>query len=309
VLVSVGGDIVVERYWNSSATTTNDTFSVTKSVTGALAGIAVADGSLRGPDQPLRELLPTYAPDMAPTVASITLGQLLTMTAGLPADGPNGPPDWLYSDDWVAGIVSHGTDHAPGEGFAYSSVTSHLIAAAVDDATPGSLLDYAREKLFEPLGIDTDPALEPPMTDDPAVLDAYDRAAFAWPVDPQEHHVGYAYIKLTPRDMVRIGQLYLDGGRWEGAQVVPEDWVRDSTRRHVTTRRGDLDGYGYQWWTTTVRGHPAFVALGYGGQLIEVVPDLRLVVAASTAVKDGETPFDGTTLVTLVRDVVVPHVG
>jgi CubicO group peptidase (beta-lactamase class C family) len=249
VVVSVDEDVVVERYWDSTATTTNDTFSVTKSITGTLAGIALADASLRDVDQPLRELLPRYASDMSPTVASITLRQLLTMTAGLPADARGGgPPRWLFSsDDWVASIVDHGPDHAPGGSFAYSSVTSHLIAAAVDEATPGSLLDYARRTLFEPLGIDTRSALEPPMTDDPDVIAAYEQAGFAWPVDPSGRHVGYAYVKLTPRDMLKLGQLYLDEGQWEGRQVVPAAWVRESTSRQATARAGDLDGYGYHW--------------------------------------------------------------
>ena len=312
VLVSVDGHVLVERYWNSSPTTTNNVFSVTKSVTGTLAGIALGDHSLRGLDQPLRELLPAYAPDMTRQLSSVTLRQLLTMTAGLPADGPNGPGDWLYTDDWVASIVEHGTDHPPGEGFVYSSVTSHLLAAAVDEATPGSLLDYARKHLFDPLDIDTRPAAQPPLVDDSRVRQQYERAGFAWPTDPQGHNVGYAFLKLTARDMVKLGQLYLDRGQWGGDQVVPADWVQQSTARQVTTPRGDTDGYGYQWWTISIRGHAeghaAFAAVGYGGQLIEVVPDLGLVVAGSTAVVDGETPFDAALLIELIRDVIVPQV-
>lgn len=309
VMVTVDGEVLVERYWNSSRTATSNTFSVTKSVTGILTGIALADGSLHGLEQPLSELLPAYSADMTPDVAAITLRQLLTMTAGLPADGSAGPPDWLYTDDWVGSIIDHGTDQPPGDGFAYSSVTSHLIAAAVDEATPGGLLDYAREHLFDPLDIDTRPAAQPPVTDDPRATEAYDRATFAWPTDTRAHNVGYAFIKLTARDMAKLGQLYLNSGRWDGRQLVPEDWVQQSTQRHVTTPRGDLDGYGYQWWTTTVRGHAAFAAVGYGGQLVEVVPDLGLVVTGSATVVDDRTPFDPATLVALVRDVIVPGIG
>lgn len=308
LVVTVDGDVLVERYWNSSPATTHDTFSVTKSVTGTLAGIALADHSLRGLDQPLNELLPAYSQDMNPDVAGVTLHQLLTMSGGLPTDGPGGPGDWLYTENWVESIVDRGTVQPPGEGFGYSSVTSHLIAAAIDEATPGGLLDYARTNLFDPLGIDTRPAAQPPISDNPRDRRAYDRAAFAWPTDPQAHNTGHGFIKITARDMVKLGQLYLDGGRRDGRQLVSEDWVQQSTTRQVTTRGGPGDGYGYQWWTLSIGGHPAFAAVGYGGQLIEVVPALGLVVAGATAVVEGETPFDSTVLMELVRNVIVPHV-
>ena len=121
------------------------------------------------------------------------------MTAGLPADGPDGPPDWLYTDDWVASIVEHGTDQPPGEGFAYSSVTSHLLAAAVDQATPGSLLDYARKHLFDPLDIDTRPAAQPPSRRRPPRRREYERAAFAWPTDPGPQRGLYVPQDHRPR--------------------------------------------------------------------------------------------------------------
>jgi CubicO group peptidase (beta-lactamase class C family) len=143
-----------------------------------------------------------------------------------------------------------------------------------------SLLDYARPRLFDPLGISTRPAAEPVAL--PENLAAYDKAGFAWPTDPKHVHLGHSDLKLTPGDLIRFGTLYLNGGRWEGRQLVPEVWVRESTKPQTSTDHlVPGGGYGYEWWTTTVDGDPAFSALGMGGQLIAVVPSRRVVVVVS----------------------------
>ena len=91
--------------------------------------------------------------------------------------------------------------------------------------------------------------------------------------------------------MAAIGQLYLDEGRWQGEQVVPTAWVDDATTEQVQTNNLTM-GYGYQWWVTTAGDHDAYAAIGFGGQLIEVVPDLRLVAVFSTDVTETDAPVD-----------------
>jgi CubicO group peptidase (beta-lactamase class C family) len=236
ILVAVDGRLMVERYYDSDAEETAGVASVTKSVVSTLIGIAVSEGFLEL-DQTLGELLPSHSDVMTSSVAAITLRQLLTMTAGFPAyDGSDPRPS---GSDWVADILRRGTVQAPGAGFAYSSVTSHLLAAILTEATDQPLLTYAREELFDPLEIDTRPAFQPilePGRPDP--LRAYDRAGFTWPRDPQGIHVGYGYLKMTAEDMVKLGNLYLDQGLWEGEQVVPSDWVRDATTSAVSSTGG-----------------------------------------------------------------------
>jgi CubicO group peptidase (beta-lactamase class C family) len=186
-------------------------------------------------------------------------------------------------------------------------VTSHLLAAVLTEATGQPLLAYAREKLFDPLEIDTRPAFQPilePGRPDP--VRAYDRAGFTWPRDPQGIHVGYGYIKMTAEDMVKLGNLYLDQGRWEGEQVVPSAWIRDATTAAVSSAGGfGGTGYGYQWWITTAGDHRGFAAIGFGGQIIEVVPDLRLVVVASTWF-DDDVNFDSRIWETMTSMALVP---
>lgn len=115
---------------------------------------------------------------------------------------------------------------------------------------------------------------------------------------------------MAPRDLAKLGQLYLDRGRWNGRQVVPAEWVKAATTAQVTTRGAGFtfsESYGYQWWVTREKGHGAYAAVGFGGQLVEVVPDLRLVVV--TAAEAGENNLRWEHLRGMVADAVVPAVG
>jgi CubicO group peptidase (beta-lactamase class C family) len=118
-----------------------------------------------------------------------------------------------------------------------------------------------------------------------------------------------SWFRLTPPDMMKFGQLYLNGGRWQGRQVVPEAWVRESTRSHVATELTEAEGYGYEWWTTTAAGDAAFCAIGYGGQLIFVVPARQLVVVVSSDVDESNpssivSSFDMVQLAKIIADAI-----
>jgi CubicO group peptidase (beta-lactamase class C family) len=309
LLVSQGGRMLVERYYGGSdASTTSDVFSVTKSIMATLVGVAV-DQDLLALDDTLADLLPQYAQAMSDERAAVTLREVLTMTAGLPPD-EFGDPTGLSGPDVVAGVVS--APPAPqGEDFAYSSAGSHLLSAILVQATGRPVLEYTREVLFDPLGVQTRPAHEPvidlnrgPTADE---AEQYEAAAFAWPRDAQGRHWGFGAVKLTARDMAALGQLYLDGGRWEDQQIVSSSWIEQATQAQVPTGGADLEHYGYQWWITETNGHPAYAAIGYGGQLIQVVPDLALIVIASTTVKQANPVSDKTYRI-LIDNVIAPWV-
>lgn len=292
VLVTVKGKTTVERYYSSSAAATSNIHSVTKSVMSTLIGIAIDDGRIRDIDQTLAELLPRQLSSMAPPVKTITLRQILTMTAGFPAEPPYG------ARDWVASILGATPEYPPGERFAYSNAGSHLLSAILVQATGRSVLDYAREKLFTPLNISTTPAVEPIFA--PENLPAYDRASFAWPTDPQGIHLGFNYLKLTARDMAKLGELWLNKGRWDGKHIVSESWTHEATRA-----QSNDGGYGYHWWIVRADGHPGFAAIGHRGQLVEVIPELQLVVVLSTVVTDT-TPVPADPYLDLVATVIAP---
>jgi CubicO group peptidase (beta-lactamase class C family) len=293
VLVVRHGYLVYERYWQGRTASDGDNlYSVTKSVVSALVGIALGDGKLKALDQPVAELLTRHLPhDADPRLARVTLEQLLTMTSGLAGDDPSlgGDPSVYQrqkaSRDWVGHILGRELATNPGTSFAYSSATSHLLSAVVADTTGQATLAFARARLFRPLGIHSAKAPEPVVVahPSPATLKTYEQAPVAWPTDPQGYHLGFSDLKLPSRDLAKLGYLYLNGGRWDATQVIPADYVAASTRPHSTPPpNGPGESYGYQWWVTSQAGHPSFRAVGYGGQLIEVVPDLDLVVVITS---------------------------
>ena len=274
VIVLADGRTAYERYFDSVATDHHHVWSVTKSIVSTLVGIAIGEGKVPGVDATLAQLLPDHAEDMRPVVAGITLEQLLTMTAGLPGDLPG-------SDDAVASILEQ-RPFDPGSEFSYANNSVHLVAAILVRATRMPLLAYARDVLFDPLGIPTRPAVQPTFTD---WSDLTDLSGFGWYVDAQGINLGALGISLRAQDMAKIGLLYLDHGVWQGEQVVPAEWVTRATTEHVPLEVGVEGfapagevGYGYLWWTSRVDGDAAYSANGSFGQRIFVVPDRDLVV-------------------------------
>jgi CubicO group peptidase (beta-lactamase class C family) len=286
VIVDVAGE---RRYVRGEPASRGDVHSVTKSVLGTLIGIAVDRGEIRSVQQTLGELLPTYAPAMPPALNTATLQQVLTMTAGTAPDEALSAHPPLAAEDWAGYALALGPQTAPGAGFGYSTTGSHLLSAVLTQATGRSAMDYAHEVLFDPLGIGAA------------------GSGLAWEADPQGRQLGGAGLALSAEDMLTLGRLYLAGGSWDGVQVVSSSWVSDATRSHVAT--GDqLPGYGYQWWVTTADEHPAYAAVGLGGQLIEVVPDLALVAVVRSDV--GDRPgAGGFGYAELVGTVIAPAVS
>lgn len=294
VLIVRHGHLVYEKYWHGlDPTSGHDVRSVTKSVVATLVGIAIAEGKIKGLDQTIGELLAAQIPtDADPRIADVTVKQLLTMTSGLAGDDESSDGDRRIEDalvkspDWVRHILGRRLEAEPGTQFAYSNATSHLLSAIVATATGQSTLAYARTKLFEPLGIHTDRAYEPVLSDsvDDATIEAYERASVAWPVDPQGYHFGAAYLRLPARDLAKFGYLYLNGGQWDGQQLVPADYVAAATSPRG--RSPNLSsGYGWHWWVALEDGHHTFTARGRGGQFIYVVPDLDLITVLTSDVE------------------------
>jgi len=292
IVVATDDRIVFEQYYGTDPDAYWGVQSVTKSVVSTLVGIALQEGLIGSLDDTLAQLLPRHADVMSATVAGITLRQLLTMTAGFPSGQEGAGPAFTQSEDWVREILTH-PESPPGR-FLYSNGTSHLLAALLEEATGTSALEFARSRLFGPLRVETRPAFRRTESQGPLaeLWAAYENAGFAWPVDPQGVSTGWWGIKLRPRDMVKLGQLFLSGGRWGNQQVVPTDWADLATTRQVAAD-GLGDGYGYQWWTPTIDGDEAFAALGYGGQVIQVVPDRNVVVVTATEVRPSDATSHG----------------
>jgi CubicO group peptidase (beta-lactamase class C family) len=283
VLVSVDGRTTASYFNKRRPSDHAHVWSVTKSVISILVGIAVDEGRLRV-DQTLQELLPRHTSSMTPQQASITLRQLLTMTAGFPPleGGLN-----LTADDPVAQILSYGLINDPGVDFVYSNSSVQLVAAVLRNAVDRPILDFAREKLFDPLGIDTRPAWQGVDTGSPT--SGFHKPGFAWATDSAGVNVGAFGLKLTAADLVKLGELYVNGGRWHGRQIVSQAWVAESTSEQLSHEQAEQQAeapgsqYGYLWWLWEYKGQPVFMASGSYYQKIICFPERHLVVVVTAA--------------------------
>lgn len=297
-LVIVDGRTVLEHETGAPGAY-HHTWSVTKSVVATLIGLAIEDGSLTGLDQTLGELLPDHRAQMSPEVRRVTLEQLLTMTAGFSDTG-------LLSDDAPDTVASLLAAHDGEVGqFAYSNAGAHLVAAVLAEATGRTVLDYAQERLFDPLGIPSDAALQLDLLM-PASWGLFSASGFAWGTDHQGINSGAFGLRLRAQDMARFGLMVLDGGRWEGRQVVPAGWVRAMTTTHVRTGSDRTPGYGYEWWIGDADGQRTIAALGLGGQVIAIVPSRDIVAVFQTETMPTDSADIGDELLAAIQTVIVP---
>jgi CubicO group peptidase (beta-lactamase class C family) len=293
-LVARNGILILEEYFNGiGPDSVMDVRSVTKSFTSALLGIAIAQGFIKSTDDTLGAyLVPGVVESLEPEKAAISVYQLLTMSAGFQwAQGRHGPDfgDWYLSDDHVQHVLDKPLVTTPGTTFAYSDGMAHLASVVLTEATGRKADEFAAEELFSPTGI-------PERT---------------WLRGNRGYNFGGVRLHLSLRDMWRFGELYLNHGRVGTTQVVPESWIEESTRSHLSTDGYSPfgPGYGYFWWIGEGAPYDFFFANGYGGQFIVIVPETRMVVVTQCQ-PSGYTRAEGDqhwyeTLSTVV-EVVIP---
>jgi CubicO group peptidase (beta-lactamase class C family) len=255
------------------ATTPVNIRSVTKSVTSTLVGIALRRGDLDSIDRTIGELIPDRIPSGAdPATADITLRSFLSMTSGLWWDGHDDWPMLINSENWVEFTLRQPLVAPQGTRFTYNTGGSHVIGVALATVTGRPLEEYAGEHLFGPLGI---------LPGD-------------WMRSPQGEVNGGSGLELLPTDTAKIGQLLLQGGAWDGDQLMDPDYAAAATTRQSdgeSVTGGSIGvAYGFQWWITDATGYDAYFALGYAGQYVYVVPELELVVVVAAGYEEGEQP-------------------
>jgi CubicO group peptidase (beta-lactamase class C family) len=277
LLVVKNGKLVFEAYCRSldDRDRYGHVQSVTKSITSLVFGIVKSEGYIDSLDERLYSVMPKKFP--ADTrKRSITFRHLLTMTSGLDFDNDVFSVE-IYADkprDPAKYILSKPLYAMPGERFYYRDCDAHLVSCAIGRLTGKSEARWARERLFEPLGI----------------------TEYYWDTDHTGTPMGPYGLHLKPRDMAKIGQLVLDHGRWRGRQVVDSAWVAVSTRRQVDTEyttEPHVYHYGYYWWVLPRWG--AFTASGHGGNFILVSPAQEMVVIM-TSMPDTDDDTVGTKL-------------
>ena len=249
MVVRKDGETVYERYFGGcTAESRLNVFSVTKSIISILLGIALDRGCLGSIDQQVLEFFPEYTPKRGEkAIQRITIRDMLTMTA--PYKYRYAP---LIGPDILTGILTR--------------------------VTGQSVLDFAKEHLFAPLGIPVEQSI--PFRSREELMAFYKSTDLrVWAADPAGVNAGGWGLTLSPMDLAKLGQLYLDGGIWNGQRLVSERWVRESTAEQSRWAERDLP-YGYLWWVLP-QGH-GFAAMGDGGNALYVSPDKNLVAAITS---------------------------
>ncbi len=269
LLISYNGDLVLEEYFNGkSSKRAANVKSVSKSVMSALVGIAIEQGHVAGLDQPISDYYGERLGNDAEAVKrNITVGNLLSMQAGLETTSFYNYGAWVLSNDWVGFALEQPVLSPPGTRMHYSTGNTHLLSAILTQATGKTTLQFAREVLGEPLGFQV----------------------ASWTQDPDGIYFGGNNMEFTPRQMLAFGELYMNNGQANGRQVIPAPWVEQSLTPLVQSPRNEERQYGYGWWMRDMAGLPTVYAWGYGGQFILLVKDLQLIVVTTSSSQPGDT--------------------
>jgi len=262
VIIAHDGKVVAERgYRGHSPGAPTSIMSASKSVISALVGIAIDKGVLEGTDQLIAPLLANDLPaDPDPRLARITVGNLLSMQAGLGSTSGPRYGAWIASANWVRFALAQPFEDDPGGRMIYSTGSTHLLSAILTRQSGRSTLALARDWL--------------------GPLDGFSIAG--WDRDPQGIHVGGNLMSMSPRSLLAFGKLYRTGGLTpDGRRLIPQDWIERSWESRTNSRYTG-DGYGYGWFSKRIGGHDVKYGWGYGGQMIYVVPALALTVVMTS---------------------------
>jgi CubicO group peptidase (beta-lactamase class C family) len=266
LLVFKDGYLIAEDYFHIGKPTLQvNIHSVTKSFTSALVGIAIDEGCISSVDQKMMDFFPEYQDEIDdPRKNEITIQQLLQMRAGFP---------WEESTDELMELLVTGfhTDtfvhvplvRDPGSDSEYSNLSPHILGIIISRACHTDLMSFARDHLFDPLGI------KPRY----------------WQKDWDSNYLGYADLYVSSTELVKFGLMMSNGGMYEGKQVVPEAWVEESlqsysknTWKYRVGSNWKSDEYSYQWWSVKAGNYRYNLAWGHGGQQIALVRDLDMVI-------------------------------
>jgi len=263
LLIRNGYAFVDATFYPYDGTAAHDVASVTKSVMTTLIGIAADQGKLQL-DQPMVSFFPDRPiANRDARKERITVRHLTNMSSGLdctPERDEATLREMWASRDWVQFVLDRPVRWEPGTQFVYCSPGSHLLSAILQQATGVTALEFARQNLFEPLGI----------------------RDVIWPADPRGVTRGWGDIRLLPSDMAKIGFLWRNMGAWDGRQIVSSGWVASSVKPLIST--GEGEHYGYGWWVDTANEQGEFSSYradGRGGQYIIVVPSLNLIIVTT----------------------------
>ncbi len=255
------GKVVAEAWWTpESADKPHILWSLSKSFTSTAVGLAVEEGKF-SIDDPVLKFFPDAGPEKpSQNLQAMRVRDLLTMNTG-----HQDQMNWREAKDWTRAFLSLPVPHKPGTHFRYNTPATYMLSAIVQKVTGETVLDYLTPRLFQPLGI------KKPQ----------------WDTSPQGISIGGYGLYLRTEDIAKFGQLYLQKGRWNGEQLVPESWITQATSKQVSNGSDptkDWDqGYGFQFWRCR---HNAYRGDGKDGQFCIVLPEQDAVIAITANTRD-----------------------
>ena len=261
------GHIVAEGWWKpESADKLHVLHSLSKSFCSTAVGLAVADGKL-SIDDPVLKFFPEDAPEKpSDKLKQMRVRDLLTMSTGHETE-----PKFTADESWVKIFLAHPVPHKPGAHFQYNSPATYMQSAIVQKVTGQTVLEFLRPRLFEPLGIENP----------------------EWMTSPQGISTGGWGLMIRTDDIAKFGQLYLQKGKWNGKQILPESWIEQATSKQVSNGSDparDWDqGYGFQFWRCR---HGAYRGDGAFGQFCVVLPEQDAVIAITADTKDMQAELN-----------------
>jgi CubicO group peptidase (beta-lactamase class C family) len=297
IVVIKNGELLIEEYFNGATRDSlNDTRSVGKSFASAMMGIAINDGYIKGENQTLKDFydLGKFA-NYSPKKDSVTIKSLLTMSSGFDGNDDNedspGNEEKMYpTSDWVKFALDLPMDNTKevGEKWCYFTAGVVVLGDILHKSVPAGLEKYADKKLFKPLGIEK----------------------YQWQYTPQKMANTAGGLRMTSLDFAKFGQLYKNGGLWNGKQIIPRNWVESSSTKHLTLPYEGVGNYGYLFWISTynVNGnqYEAFYSSGNGGNKIFIFKDQPLVVVITATAYNK--PYQHTQVKKMIERYILPAV-
>ena len=294
ILVIRNGYLVAEKYYNGfNKDTPHNVMSVSKSFLSAMTGIALRDGFLTNLNEKMLDFFPEYIYQNIDTRKyRITIRNLLMMRMGI--DHDENLYNYIYSSqNWIKTTIELPLIYDPGTTFCYNTFQTHLLSAIITKASGMNTLEFAKINLLDKMNI----------------------SCAEWWQDPQGYYFGGNSMHFTPRDMARLGYLYMNNGFLDGQQIVPSEWVEESLTNYtnfINSTWGDLDqvNYGYLWWLGEIKGYEVFLAIGHGGQFVINFPSLNMIVVTTSKWQLDWNTADQheRSVLSIVADYIVPAV-
>jgi len=269
------GHVVAEGWWAPyRAEAPHSLYSLSKSFTSTAVGLAIAEGNLSVDDELIKFFPEDVPAEPGENLKSMRISDLLRMSTGHQTQPPR-----TSEEPWTKTFLTHPVPFKPGTHFLYNTSATYMLSAVVQKATGETLLDYLKPRLFEPLGIENP----------------------TWETSPQGISTGGYGLSVRTEDIAHFGQLYLQKGKWQGKQLVPEAWIEAATARQTSNGSNpasDWDqGYGYQFWRCR---HGAYRGDGAFGQYCIVLPEQDAVIAITSGLGDMQAVLN------LVWDELLP---